>query len=295
MHDIRYSHQHELKAHDFLGCCKNCRRSLAIIKPHILDFARRIQRYSPADLAALSPPQLYRLYQLLDDLAHMEAGDHLADLILDEAEIREQLPFIRAYYTRFFSLHERHLANELLDAAAPWQALQNFPLYPRYRALIENQAKAMSFPQNATLLFLGSGPVPISLIIAHQLFGIPAIGLDSDEKSVALGRKVLARLGLDSAIRLIHGDESRLADLDGDLILVAALAEPKARIFARLRALLKNGSPRAHPPVICRTYTGMRAVLYQPIQAADLAGFEIVKTIHPTGRVNNTTLFLEPS
>ena len=43
-------------------------------------------------LEVLKPEDLYRLYQLLDDLAHMEAGVHLAGLILDEPDIRRELP-----------------------------------------------------------------------------------------------------------------------------------------------------------------------------------------------------------
>ena len=77
MHDINYSHQHELIEHDFLGCCKNCRASLEIIKPHIMAFAENIKGYTKKMLAALKPEELYRLYQLLDDLAHMEAGGKL--------------------------------------------------------------------------------------------------------------------------------------------------------------------------------------------------------------------------
>jgi hypothetical protein len=94
MHDINYSHKHELDAHDFLGCCKDCQASLDIIKPHIIGFAERIKQYNNDMLAALDPKDLYRLYQLLDDLAHMDAGPRLASLILEEPDIRSELPLI---------------------------------------------------------------------------------------------------------------------------------------------------------------------------------------------------------
>jgi hypothetical protein len=97
MHDINFTHEHELKKHDFLGCCRDCQASLDIIKPHIMEFAKRIKKYTPKMLEALKPEDLYRLYQLLDDLAHMQAGVHLAGLILDEPDIRRELPAIRSY------------------------------------------------------------------------------------------------------------------------------------------------------------------------------------------------------
>jgi len=84
MHDINYFHEHELKEHDFLGCCKDCLGSLNIIKPHILAFAEKIRKHTPQMLEYLPPDELYRLYQTLDDLAHMNAGAHQAELILDE-------------------------------------------------------------------------------------------------------------------------------------------------------------------------------------------------------------------
>jgi len=78
MHDINYFHEHELREHAFLGCCRDCQTSLNIIKPHILAFADRIRKYTREMLEELPPDELYRLYQLLDDLAHLEAGAHLA-------------------------------------------------------------------------------------------------------------------------------------------------------------------------------------------------------------------------
>ncbi|MEA1990769.1 MAG: hypothetical protein U9N58_01025 [Thermodesulfobacteriota bacterium] len=77
MHDISYNHQHELDEDDFSECCKDCLSSVDIIKPHIMAFATRIKGYTREMLAALSPGDLYRLYQVLDDLAHMGAGVHL--------------------------------------------------------------------------------------------------------------------------------------------------------------------------------------------------------------------------
>jgi hypothetical protein len=123
MHEANFHHQHQLREHDFLGCCKDCQRSLEIVKPHIMAFAERIKQYDAAALRALSPNDLYRLFLLLDDLAHMDTGDHLAGLILNEHEIYGVLPLIRAYYNIFFSIHE----DQLLE------------MYNDCRGLTENQ------------------------------------------------------------------------------------------------------------------------------------------------------------
>lgn len=291
MHDINFTHEHELKEHDFLGCCKDCQASLDIIKPHIMGFAKRIKQYTRNMLTALNHEDLYRLYQLLDDLAHMETGVHLAGLILNEPDIRGELPAIRSYYSAFFSIHERHLAEELLKSKVPWNTLKSFPLYPRYEALVRSQIQAMHPAPGSRLAFIGCGSVPMTLILMSRLYGIQCMGLDNSTEAVNLSKKVIQCLGLGKEIKIIQGDESELQGSDWDLVLVAALAEPKARIFQTLRKILKER--KEHVPVIFRTYTGMRAVLYEPVQTVDIQGFSIVKEILPTGRVNNTTVFAE--
>jgi len=284
MHDINYSHQHELIEHDFLGCCKNCRASFEIIKPHIMAFAGNIKGYNKKMLEALKPEELYRLYQLLDDLAHMEAGGNLAGLILEEPDIRAELPLIRSYYSAFFDIHEIQLAKNLLKSHSPWETLKSFPLYPRYDALVRNQIEAMHIEADSTLVFIGCGPVPISLILMNRFYGLRSVGLDISGKIVELSKRVIKCLGLEKKIKIIHGDDSNLKEIDWDMVLVSALAEPKARIFKSLREVLKER--KNHVPVVFRTYTGMRAVLYEPVQPEDIKGFKIISQVLPTGRVN---------
>jgi len=289
MHDIDFTHKHELDAHDFLGCCKDCQTSLNIIKPHIMTFAERIKKYNRQMLAALDPDDLYQLYQLLDDLAHMEAGTNLASLILDEPDIRRELPMIRSYYSAFFNIHEKHLAEELIKSDSPWETFQSFPLYPRYKILVRNQVESINSTPNSIMAFIGCGPVPITLILMSHLYGIRSIGLDHSEETVNLSQKVIQALGLENEIQITCGDDLYLRELSWDMVLISALSEPKSRIFQTLRKILKERN--MHIPVIYRTYTGMRALLYEPVQSEDIKGFTIVKEILPTGMVNNTLVF----
>jgi len=239
-------------------------------------------------LEQLPPDELYRLYQLLDDLAHMDAGVHLAGLILEEDEIKSVLPLIRNYYAAFFAIHEAHLAKRLLTADDPWEILERFPLYSRYEALVNGQVSALPDLVRRRLIFIGCGPVPMSLILMNRLYQTRCVGLDASIESVELARAVVETLGLDKEIAIVHGNEAALWDQDWNAVLVAALAEPKARIFQELRQMLPERG--ADIPVIYRTYTGMRAVLYAPVDPGHLTGFRTLREIFPTGRVNNTTV-----
>jgi hypothetical protein len=287
MHDVNYHHEHELKKHDFLGCCKDCQHSLEIIKPHIMAFAERIGHYDDKALKALSPDDLYRLFLLLDDLAHMDAGPHLAGLILDEPEIRSVLPNIRAYYNTFFSIHEIHLAEKLLESRVPWETLKSFPLYPRYEALVKNQIELTRIDSDSRLVFIGCGPVPSSLILFNRLAGIQCVGLDISEDAVDWSSKIIRCLGMEKEIEIVRGDETLLRELDWDMILVAAMADPKARIFNNLRLIMREKG-KTETLVFFRTYTGMRTILHVPVTEDEIKGFRVVKTFYPVGRVNNT-------
>lgn len=287
MHDVNFHHQHELDRYGFLGCCKDCRRSLEIIKPHIMAFAERIKQYDDEALRAMSPDDLYRLFLLLDDLAHMDAGEHLAALILDETDIRGVLPVIRDYYNTFFSIHEVHLAERLFASGNPWKTLKSFPLYPRYEALMKNQMAANTIAPGTRMAFIGCGPVPSSLIILNHLAGIRSVGLDISENAVDLSQRVIRCFGLEDQVEIVQGDETLLANLDWDVVLVAAMADPKARIFRNLRRILQEKG-RRDSLIVFRTYTGMRAILHVPVSPGETEGFRIVNTFLPMGRVNNT-------
>jgi hypothetical protein len=289
MHDLDFFHQHELHKHDFLGCCKDCQRSLAIIKPHVMAFAERIKHFDYTALKALSPDDLYRLFLLLDDVAHMDAGEHLAGLIMDEPEIRGVLPIIRAYYDTFFSIHEVHLAEQLLESSNPWETLSRFPLYPRYEALIKNQMEVNDIGVGSRLAFIGCGPVPSSLIILNRLAHIPSVGIDTSKDAVALAQQIIQHLGLKKEINIVHGDETLLQQLDWDMILVAAMASPKERIFRNLRLIMQE-SGKKDTLVFFRTYSGMRAILHAPVKPVEIKGFRVVKALYPMGRVNNTVV-----
>jgi hypothetical protein len=286
----------KLTAQDFADCCLNCRQSLEILKPHILDFHKRIEKTSHADLETWPPQALYATFAILDDIAHLDVGDQLANLLLAEQQIVALLPSIRSFYTRFFDLHERHLVRDVLAASDPWRVLRDFPLFSRYEALAAAHGRAAGFDPDTRIVFLGCGAIPLSAVLFASLFGVHTVGVDNDRNAVEAARQCVETFALQTHIKIVYGDETTLPQILSaepphapDAILVAALAEPKKQIFTHLRRWVSD-----HPEtqITYRTYTGLRAILYRPVQPSDVAGFRIVEIIEPTGRVNNTTVIL---
>ena len=83
------------------------------------------------------------------------------------------------------------------------------------------------------------------------------------------------------------GDETLLKDLDFDILMVAAFAEPKERVFANVWEVVDEKTP-----VLYRTYTGMRAILYSPVTEKDTRGFHQEVMLLPRGKTNNTSVLI---
>jgi hypothetical protein len=98
---------------------------------------------------------------------------------------------------------------------------------------------------------------------------------------------VLDKLGLGSAIEVVCGDETALADLEYDGVIIGASAEPKRRVFMNVRGVISRETKTLY-----RTYSGMRAILYPAVTTEDLVGFQELGRVLPTGKVNNTSVVI---
>ena len=102
-----------------------------------------------------------------------------------------------------------------------------------------------------------------------------------------MSRKVLKRLGLDDDIDIVTGDEKPNSDLDYDNLMIAAFADPKDWVFANVWEIVDEKTP-----VLYRTYTGMRAILYSPVTNKDTRGFHQEVMLLPRGKTNNTSVLI---
>lgn len=237
--------------------------------------------------------ELYGVFSELDKLGHMNVDNEMCELILRDPVIQPLLPEIHASYSNFFSLHETQLARNILNSENPWKMLESFPLYPRYKNLIN--VHIQNSPKIKMLAFIGCGSLPVTLLLFSKLYGIRCIGVDQDPEAVVLAKSCVKHFGLEKEISIILGDESVLSKIEWDSVLVAGLAEPKKRIFQNLYNMIKNKKSELKKQIsVCyRSYTGMRQLLYQPVRPEHTQGFRKIKEIYPSGGVNNTLVFLE--
>ncbi len=190
---------------------------------------------------------------------------------------------------------ETERARALLDAPDPWEYLRGFRFYPNYVALAAMERRGAGLQPGQRVLFLGSGPLPLSLIMLCS--GTDAqlgLGIEQQEERIALSRQVIERLGLERRVEIRHGDHFSLPladreDTPVDLLMVASAAEPKDEIFTHLAAVLPAGarvSFRTHEKAMRRLINA--ATLHQAP-----AGFKELARVQPEPPVINTCVFLE--
>jgi hypothetical protein len=267
-------------------------KQLYSIRSLLLDFYSKINMLDLKG-AESNMGELYELFSEMDELVHMNVSEELNQTVLKDPVIRSLLPAIHRSYSNFFSVHETHLAREILNNDNPWEMLESFPLYQRYVNLIRDQVENSADIKR--LAFIGCGPLPVTPLLFSKLYGVYCIGIDKDPEAVELAKKCVKHFGLEKEISIILGDETVLSEVEWDSVLIAGLTEPKTRIFRNLYNIIRKKKLELEKPIsICyRNYTGMRQLLYWPVRLEHIRGFKKIKEVAPSSGVNNTLVFLE--
>lgn len=262
--------------------------------PKIEEIANKLENYgidSLNDMSSLNDVDLGEITKLLDEIeviAHDETIDFdSAKHILDDEKMNNALKLIRKFYLYIGARLETSNAMEIIKSDDPKATLDTFHFYERYQGLLTNESKLAHWHDDKTFVFVGSGPLPLTLILFREKFGCKCIGIEIQEEVAELSREVIRKLGLDDGIEILVGDETLLKDIDFDILMVAAFAEPKERVFANVWEIVDEKTP-----VLVRTYSGMRAILYAPLTDTILRGFHKEIMLLPIGNSNNTSVLL---
>ncbi len=254
----------------------------------IKEIASSIKDYDELKLQEMPLDKIVPLLDSVGEIAHDQTIDfHSAKHILDDELMNNALKTIRRFYVDFGVKIETENAQKILESDDPWNTLESFHFYNRYEGLIRNESQLVSFTPGQKFVFIGSGPLPLTLILLNKTFGVHGIGIEMLPEVAELSQRVIDKLGLSSQIDVLVGEETCLNNIDYDIVMVAALAEPKERVFTNIWDTVDTSTP-----VIYRTYTGMRAILYSPVTERATRGFHKVVMILPTGKVNNTSVLI---
>jgi hypothetical protein len=196
---------------------------------------------------------------------------------------------ISTFRSQYTAELEAEQANSILKSRDPWNTLTDFTYLPNYIQLARTEYRGAGLKPGNTVLFLGSGPLPLTLIVLCHQHGLNGIGIEQYPERAELSRQALEKLGLSNQIRIINGNHQTLPmEETPDLIMVAAQAEPKNEIFDHLAGVLPAGTKISY-----RTYEkGLRRML-DTFYRYELPGpLREYLRIPPEPPVNNTSVFL---
>lgn len=178
-------------------------------------------------------------------------------------------------------LEERYTKNEKNH----WK---KYPLYERFRRLIQRERSLIKdyIPQKT--LFIGGGPFPISSLIYWEEYGFKSTCIDEDQAACTSASTFIESLGMSDKIEILL-EKGQSVDLkDYDLIVISLLALPKKAILGNIREKIKKNIP-----VICRTSEKARTLLYQPVHQEDLLGWKVSKKATALSDDTISSLLLE--
>jgi hypothetical protein len=254
----------------------------------IKEIANSLKGYGDYTLDEMPLDEIIPLLDSVEGIAHDQVIDFdSAKHILDDEKMNEALTLIRKFYVGLGARLETDNAKEILNSDDPWKTLESFHFYHRYQGLLRNENQLVKFTPEQKVVFIGGGPLPLTLILLNKIFKAQCVSVEVLPEVAELSQNVIKKLGLESEIEVVLGDETILRNIDYTVVMVAALAEPKERVFANVWEVVDTVTP-----IIYRTYTGMRAILYSPVTEKATRGFHKEVMILPTGKVNNTSVLI---
>jgi len=250
--------------------------------------AEALNEYNCTDVKSRPLDEIIPLLNAIEVIAHDSTVDFdKARHILCNERMNDALKIVRKFYVAAGTRLETQNARDILAAEEPWAKIESFHYYDRYAVLVRNEAQLAHLSARNRMVLIGGGSVPLTPMLLNKYFGVKGICIEKKPDIANLCALVLDKLDLGSEIEIVCGNETALSHLQYDAVMVAAVAEPKKRVFRNLRRLV--------PPetkILYRTYSGMRAILYAPVIEEDLVGFQELGRVLPTGKVNNTSVLI---
>ncbi len=263
---------------------------LARIKNEFLTIYQALSQASQASLLEGKEAALYPCFEKLDRMAAMKIDDAEAEQLRRDRELEPVLAHICGMKRANGLRMEIANANTVLKARAPWDVVKHYVYYPNYLELARMEATGGKLVPGDRVAFLGSGPIPLTLICLCTRYKIRGIGIERCAEYADLSRQLIEALELTGRIQIIEADHHILPlEETCQLTMIGADAMPKDEIFSLLAGRLEDGTRLSY-----RIYEkGLRRLLDVQSDFTLPSEFKEVGRIRPVPPVNNTSVFVE--
>ncbi|MZQ86749.1 nicotianamine synthase [Paenibacillus sp. 5J-6] len=184
----------------------------------------------------------------------------------------------------------RHLCHQPEFGLA---SLFQYKNWGNYESLVGEELKQLrkiSRPEEITspIVFVGSGPLPLSALLLHLRWNVSVICLDIDPDACKAARFMMERINLSENVQVVHRDGAEFDYADYQHVFIASLVTQKDKVLEQIR----QSNPGAL--VAIRTAEGIRRLMYEAIneEAIAAAGWQLLGRTSPIeNRVINSARF----
>jgi len=263
--------------------------TMDFIKNQFMDIYTAIHDLSDDEILN-GPDGIFRPhFERLHRLAAMDVDDHVAEKILRDREFQSAAKHICHLKAINGLRMEIECARSIIAGPDSWGLAKRFAFYPNYLQLAGMEYRGANLKPGDQVVFLGSGPFPLSLICLCKQYGVEGIGIEQVPEYAELSKKLIEALELTGHIRIVCGNHFSLPlQEECRLVMVGADACPKDEIFTHLAKVLPNETRVSY-----RIYEkGLRRLLDDPSVFDLPPEFDEYTRVRPEPPVNNTSVFL---
>ena len=167
--------------------------------------------------------------------------------------------------------------------------LNDFWYLQNYIDLVDLELETITLPaqKDKEVVFIGSGPLPLTAIIMAQKTGMNITCLDMDEAAIARGHDLTEKLGISDHIQYKQSAGHEYDYKNTALVMIASLVGNKEDVLNTIQ-----NTADELPQVAIRSAEGLHALLYEPVTTSILDDFNmcVQKQTRQEPRVINTTL-----
>jgi nicotianamine synthase len=245
----------------------------------VIDIHAKLAALPSLTPSAKADPLLAELMRM--STSSGEDGDEL----LADPRVQAVLPQLRRYSAAGEYQRELLWSRMVVSSDHPVASLRGMPSHENYRRSLAFEVGgvlASVNPRPRRVLMIGSGPLPITLVLLSELLGTEVVGIDVNAEACDQGRALCGVLGAPASI--LECDVLDFEDYgEFDFVLLAASVglerEARLRIFARLAGTMSPGAA-----LVVRTAHGMRRLMFPQMDPEDLDGFECQYLVRPLDR-----------
>lgn len=216
---------------------------------------------------------------------------HLSKEILSDSKIEGIRQKLRKLSSQGESELERLWAKRILSSDRVYATLTRFPYFENYERMTDFEVEGMKscdLHDSHKILFVGSGPLPLSSIMMAGKHGFDVDNIDIDKKACDLSSKLIKVFNLSEKVKVLHKNIFDIIDFsEYKSIFIAALAgkdeAEKIRIINHVALYAEKGTH-----IILRSVADLGTLLYPEITADHLKSIDVVKKYNrPKGVINN--------